>query len=118
MSKFTHRVMSSIDYELVAARRRKNYGLFHAALGATNMMHVSLDDAAVPMVYPYMCPNRNLREVLIKNKIFVARYWPNVLEWTTTDDIDYLFASQMQPLPIDQRYRDKEMETIINILKE
>lgn len=118
MSKFTQRVMSSIDYGLVAARRRENYGLLHAALGVTNIVHVSLDDDAVPMVYPYMSPNKNLREVLIRNKIFVARYWPNVLEWTTADDIDYFLASQMQPLPIDQRYREKEMETIIKIIKE
>lgn len=118
MSKFTRRVMTSIDYGLVAARRRENYGLLHAALGATNIVHVSLDDDAVPMVYPYMCPNKNLRDVLIRNKIFVARYWPNVLEWTTTDDIEYLFASQMQPIPIDQRYREKEMETIIKNIKE
>ena len=117
MSQFTQRVMSSIDYGLVAARRRENYGLLHAALGATNIVQVSLDDDAVPMVYPYMCPNKNLREVLIRNKIFVARYWPNVLEWTTADDIDYLLASQMQPLPIDQRYREKEMETIIKNIK-
>lgn len=117
MSRFTQRVMSSIDYELIATRRRENYGLLHAALGTTNMIHVSLDDA-VPMVYPYMCLNKNLREMLINNKIFVARYWPNVLEWTTTDDIEYLFASQMQPLPIDQRYREKEMKTIIKNIKE
>lgn len=118
MSKFTQRVMSSIDYELVAARRRENYGLLHAALGVTNKMYFPLDDDAVPMVYPYMCSNKNLREVLIKNKVFVARYWPNVLEWTTTYDIENLFASQMQPLPIDQRYREEEMETIINKIKE
>lgn len=118
MSKFTQRVMSSIDYGLVAARRRENYALLHAALGTTNMINVSLDDDAVPMVYPYMCPNKNLREVLISNRIFIARYWPNVLEWTAKDNIDYMFASQMQPLPVDQRYGEKEMRTIINNIKE
>lgn len=115
MSKFTQRVMSSIDYELVAVRRRENYGLLHATLGATNNICLSLDDDAVPMVYPYMCPNTNLREVLIKNKIFVARYWPNVLEWTTECDIEYSLVIQTQHLPVDQRYGNNEMIKIVSL---
>ena len=65
------------------------------------------------MVYPYLVPVNGLREKLIENKIFVARYWPNVLECTNKEDIDYLLAYQMQPLPIDQRYGHEEMDFII-----
>ena len=116
MSKLTQRMMLGIDYEAVAQRRRANYQLLNEALGKENNLELPLEDDAVPMVYPYLAPVKGLREKLIDNKIFVARYWPSVLEYTTPDDIDYLLAYQMQPLPIDQRYGEEEMRQIIDLL--
>ena len=116
MSKLTQRMMLGIDYEAVAQRRRANYQLLNEALGKENNLELPLEDDAVPMVYPYLAPVKGLREKLIDNKIFVARYWPSVLEYTTLDDIDYLLAYQMQPLPIDQRYGEEEMRQIIDLL--
>lgn len=117
MSKLTQRMMQGIDYEMVAKRRRANYQLLQEALSKENNLELPLEDDAVPMVYPYLVPVKGLREKLIENKIFVARYWPNVLESTTPDDIDYLLAYQMQPLPIDQRYGEEEMNEICKIIK-
>ena len=116
ISKLTQRMMQGIDYEAAAHRRRANFQMLHETLGKENNLELHLDDDAVPMVYPYLVPVEGLREKLIENKIFVARYWPNVLDWTTKDDIEYLLAYQMQPLPIDQRYGEEEMKYIINII--
>lgn len=116
MSKLTHRMMQGIDYEGAAQRRRSNYQMLHEAFGKENNLELPLEGDAVPMVYPYLVPVKDLREKLIENKIFVARYWPNVLEWTIKDDIEYLLAYQMQPLPVDQRYGKTEMEHIIDII--
>lgn len=117
MSKFTLRVMQSIDYESVAKKRRENYLYLHEAIGKDNNLDMSLDDDAVPMVYPLLAPFKDLRERLIESRIFVARYWPNVLEWTKKDEIEYSLAYQMLPLPIDQRYDTEEMESLINNFK-
>lgn len=116
MSKLTQRMMLGIDYEAVAQRRRANYQLLNEALGKENNLELPLEDDAVPMVYPYLAPVKGLREKLIDNKIFVARYWPSVLECAKPGDIDYLLAFQMQPLPIDQRYGEEEMGQIIDLL--
>lgn len=117
MSKLTQRMMKGIDYESASQRRRANYQYLHEALGKENNLELHLEDDAVPMVYPYLVPVDGLREKLIENKFFVARYWPNVLEWTTKDEIDYLLAFHMQPLPIDQRYGEEDMKRIISITK-
>jgi hypothetical protein len=117
MSKLTLRMMMGIDYEAAAQRRRANYQMIEKALGKENNLELKLEDDAVPMVYPYLVPVDGFREKLIENKIFVARYWPNVLDWTSKDDIDYLLAYQMQPLPVDQRYGKGEMNRIIEIIK-
>lgn len=117
MSRLTQRMMQGIDYESAAQRRRANFQMLHEALGKDNNLELHLEDDAVPMAYLYLVPVQGLRDKLIENKIYVARYWPNVLEWTTKDDIDYLLAYQMQPLPIDQRYGKDDMKKIIKLIK-
>lgn len=117
MSKLTQRMMQGVDYEAAAQRRRANFQMLHEALGKENNLELQLEDDAVPMVYPYLVSLEGLREKLIENKIFVARYWPNVLDWCVKDDIELLLACQMQPLPIDQRYGEEDMDYMVKILK-
>lgn len=117
MSKLTQSIMQSIDYEAAAKKRRENYLMLQAVLGVENTLALPLDEDVVPMVYPFLTPIKGLREKLIENKVFVARYWPNVLGWTTKDDFEYLLAFQMQPLTIDQRYGEDDMKRIIDIIK-
>jgi len=117
MSNLTQRMMQGIEYKKAAEQRRDNYEQLHTALGKSNDLSIPLEEDAVPMVYPYMAPIKGLREKLIENKVFVARYWPNVLEWTKDDAIEYQLTCQMQPLPIDQRYGKEDMERIIDIIK-
>lgn len=116
MSKMTQRMMQSIDYVTAAKRRRENYQYLHGALGKANNLKFSLEEDAVPMVYPFLSPFKGIREKLIVNKVFVARYWPNVLEWTAKDEIEYLLAYQMQALPIDQRYGKEDMDRILKVI--
>lgn len=116
MSKLTQRIMQSVDYESAAKKRRDNYLYLHEVLGNTNNLELRLEDDAVPMVYPFLSPIAGLREKLIENKVFIARYWPNVLDWTTDKDIEYLLAYQMQPMPIDQRYGKMELDRIIRLI--
>ena len=116
MSKLTERMMRSIDYTAVKERRRENFRLLHEALESSNQMSVELDGEAVPMVYPYMTDKAGLREHLIKNKVFVAKYWPNVLEWTEKKDAEYDMANLMLAIPVDQRYSGTAMNKIIEII--
>lgn len=116
MSKLTQRIMQSIDYNAAAMKRRENYIMLHEMLGEENNLQLTLDDDAVPMVYPFLAPNIGLREKLIEKKIFVARYWPNVLDWTEKGSIEYQLTEQMQPLPIDQRYGEEDMQRIIKVI--
>lgn len=116
MSKLTQRIMQSIDYEVAAQKRRVNYLMLQEILGEDNNLVLTLEEGAVPMVYPFLSPIK-LREKLIANKVFVARYWPNVLDWTNENDIEYLLTSQMQPLSIDQRYSLDDMFRLLDIIK-
>lgn len=116
MSNLTQRMIEGIDYAAVARQRRKNFIQLHKELGSSNSVDLQLEEDAVPMVYPFLTTIKGIRGKLIDNKIFVARYWPNVLEWVSKEDIDYLLAYQMQPLPIDQRYCEEDMKRIVECI--
>lgn len=118
MSNLTQRLMQGIDYKTVAKKRRENFQILHDVFGKKNNLELNLEEDSVPMVYPFFSSDERQREKLIENKVFVARYWPNVLEWTAKDDIEHLLAYQLQPLPIDQRYGEEDMKRIIYIIEE
>ena len=118
MSLQTGTILSYIDYETVIERRRQNFQIVNNALKQKNQLHLpSMDSFVCPMVYPFMTDDTSLRERLIKNKVFVARYWPNILKWCKKEDLEYKLAIQIIPLPIDQRYGKDDMERILEIIK-
>lgn len=117
MSNLTKNLLGSIDFEWSKIKRRSNFETLHSALESSNKLSIpNLDSFACPMVYPYMTNDPNLRKRLISNKIYVAQYWPNVLNWCQEDLTEYKLAANIIPLPIDQRYDEEEMQTIISII--
>ena len=116
MSQLTHRIMSSIDCGGVTERRRQNYQLLDAAIGNDNGITLPLSADVVPMVYPFLTTDQQLRHRLIDNKVYVATYWPNVLDWVNTNSTEYTLTTQLLPLPIDQRYNEEEIQRIIELI--
>ncbi len=115
MSKLTETILQGIDYELSKQIRRDNYVFLNDNLGSENLIHLSLDEESVPLVYPFLTDDISLKQKLIDNKIFVATYWPNVLEWCKENDWESKLTRQTC-LPIDQRYGQDEMTFIIKTI--
>lgn len=117
MSRLTERILRGIDYEKVKKRRIENFLYLDKELGKMNKFQLTLPKNSVPMVYPFLTDNGGyLRSKLIANKIFVAQYWPNVLEWCKQDSIEYKLTSGVVPLPIDQRYSKLYMNEILKMI--
>ena len=116
MSRFTQRAMESIDYAGAAKKRRMNYMQLHDYLKSSNLLNLSMGIEAVPMVYPYLPESVDLRQHLISNKVFIAKYWPNVIGCTKEDSVETKLTKQLLPLPIDQRYGNGEMNEILNVI--
>lgn len=113
MSKLSEAVLAGIDYEAARNRRRENYQQLDAALGSTNQIRLDLEEDDVPMVYPYMAEDRSLKQKLIDNKVFVATYWPNVLDSMNLETVEYRMADYTAFLPVDQRYGVEEMQNML-----
>lgn len=112
MSKLTTRLMRSIDYERVAQRRIDNYNVLRNSLGGR-----VLNNGEVPMIFPYLSDEgQELRNRLISNKVFVAKYWPNVDKWTMQGMIEKELPDRLLAIPCDQRYDKFDMSRILKII--
>ena len=117
MSAFTKDALLHIDYEKIKHQRIRNWNTLNDALVATNQIQTPLtSDFDCPMVYPYMVENGlELRKKLISEKIFVAKYWPNVISYDGFE-FEANLADKVVCLPLDQRYDKEDMNRIIEII--
>lgn len=118
MAFTTQDILQHINYQNVISRRRSNFNYLHKSLGSYNhLVFPDFDSFVCPMVYPFIGRmHDDLRRKLITNKIFVARYWTNVLEWAKPDDFEYALATHLIPLPIDHRYGREDMDRILGVI--
>ena len=116
MSKLTETILAGIDYEAARNRRRENYQRLDEVLGSTNRIHLRMDMDSTPMVYPFLTDDVSLKQKLVANKVFVAVYWPNTKKWCNQYGIEFSCMQGLLPLPIDQRYGEKEMQRIIELM--
>ncbi|WP_157418035.1 hypothetical protein [Aequorivita capsosiphonis] len=118
MSKFTEKILSTVDYDEVKNKRQQNYGSLHREFCSVNKLKLLVLKDEVPLCYPLLLTNgSDIKQKLIDNKIYVPTYWPNVLEWTTPNSFEYNLTKNLLCLPLDQRYGNLEMLKIINVLK-
>lgn len=70
------------------------------------------------MVYPFLCASAELRQALLRERVYVASYWPEVVARKGVSDIECMLVEHAIPLPVDQRYDTGDMQRIIQIIKE
>lgn len=117
MSFKTRRMIENIDFERIKTERRNNFQTLHKALESTNKFVIpELGTFECPMVYPYWTDDTELKLRLIKEQVFVATYWPNVLDWTSADMIEHELAKKLLAIPCDQRYGEEDMNVIIQLI--
>ncbi|MDD4992432.1 MAG: hypothetical protein PHR83_09395 [Paludibacter sp.] len=116
MSKLTKSLLCNIDYEFVREKRIENFNLLHSNLSDVNQLNFQLSNDSVPMVYPYLTDRFDLRQKLIDNKIYIATYWPNILQWCDENQIEYFFTNSIVPLPLDQRFDFDSIKLIIDLI--
>lgn len=119
MSNLTRKLLQNIDYDIVSRKRRENFLFLNDLLGDKNELVVELKENSTPMVYPYLVKDGfYLKENLIKNKVYVATYWPNVLKWCQSNYYEHYITNNLIPLPIGPELSIKDLRYINKILKE
>ena len=121
MSQLTEAILRGKGYAQLLQIRRTNFNYLHSHLQDKNRLSSLLDakmqqSFECPLIYPFFAEDPSLRQKLITEKIFVAQYWPNVLEWCKPEDTEYELTSHIIAIPIDQRYGKEDMDRIINLI--
>lgn len=115
VSRLSEKILKSIDYEYVIEKRNMNFKFINTKIGKTNKLNIDIDSIKGPMVYPFWIENgKFIREKLIENNIFIAQYWPGILNEKNISNLEKDLIENTVCIPIDQRYGYKELETIIN----
>lgn len=117
MSSITSKLLDSIDYESIKNKRRDNYDYLHSYLADINILELPLALNEVPMVYPLLLQKKVDRSKLAENKIYLAKYWPDIEQWMQNDEFELLLTNNLLPLPIDQRYGLNDLDKMMNTLK-
>lgn len=108
MSATTRALLGCCDFQGAAARRRANFAFLHEHLQSSFPFALSEDD--VPMAYPYVSAEPDLRKKLIAQRIFVPLYWPYIADNACP-------VAGILPLPIDQRCGEEDMERIVENIR-
>lgn len=115
MSKLSTKIMESIDFKNIKDKRINNFRYLKKQLSTVNILN--LDNITSTFCYPLLLKNgSSLREKLIFNKIFIPKYWEEVLENQMSNEYDKFLTNNIIALPIDQRYSIEEMKIITNLI--
>lgn len=116
MSNLTERILQSIDYKKIAKQRQNNFNMLHSTLNGLNAIRIKQLNKQVPLSYPFRTSNRNLKQRLLDNKVYVPTYWPNVQNWVRKDSLEYEYSQNIIHLPVDQSLGEIQMSEILNLI--
>lgn len=120
MSSLTRAILKGTDYFSVRDRRLANMKTLHGILGPYNELQIQALTPA--MNYPFLCPDRSLRERLVASRIYVPQLWRETAENEASSQWEKYLSEHLCLLPVDQRYGEADMytigQTVLELIKE
>ena len=115
MSRLTENLLRGIDYSVVEHRRSENFTYLHVLLREKNKLNLTIPTGAY--MYPFYCENGAMvRKELQAKKIYIPTLWPDVFDVCKSNTMDYDYAMNILPLPVDQRYTIEDLKYMIKLL--
>ena len=117
MSRLTQNLLKGIDYSFVKNIRTQNFEYLHSKLKTINKLNLCIPQGA--FMYPlYVDNGKELKKKLIENKIFVPTLWADTFDVAAKRSVCWMYAENIVPLPVDQRYDIEDMKTMVNLIGE
>lgn len=117
MSRLTSKLLRSIDYEYIEAKRVRNFNFLNSLFKEINLLKIESNTFNVPMVYPLLINKTGIKEFLISKKIYIPTYWKSVLGNKDVGGIEKFLANNLLALPIDQRYDKEQLDVLYSFIK-
>lgn len=117
MSRLTENLLRSIDYETIAQRRQENFEYLNVML--CNLNGLKVKNIYGAFMYPLLVENgTEIRRALQKKKIYIPTLWPNVIEECKNSSLEYHYAADILPIPVDQRYDKEDMKYLAEVIED
>ena len=112
MSKLTHELLDSFDYDSIIKKRRDNYNYSRSLFDDINKIDIKLigDIEAAPMGYPLWIDNIEIIPEFHNNHIYQARFWEYLIDEKQSKTMEYHLAKYMALICTDQRYGKEEID--------
>ncbi|HIO03834.1 MAG TPA: hypothetical protein EYN14_18080 [Alphaproteobacteria bacterium] len=118
MSSLTERLLHSVDYEAAKTIRARNARYLHDRLAKYNQIDLTFNEDTAPLCYPFLPKVKAAsRSDLISNRVFVPRYWPEVLARVGEDSFEWRLVTNGLFLPCDQRHTESDMDRLVSLLE-
>ncbi|KAE8759820.1 hypothetical protein FSO04_11980 [Paraburkholderia madseniana] len=113
MSQLTRRMLASVDYDSVRARRVANFAYLREKLQRYNRFTFHDSETAVPLCYPFFGAPSGLREALRAQRVYTPGYWPDVAAAEGVPDFESDLPDSTLFLPCDQRLTRADLAPIV-----
>lgn len=117
MSELTTKLLKSFDYEKIKNNRLSNFKYLSDNLDEYNMFKFNITEEDVPMYYPFLTENKDLRKDLISNHIYLQECWRDIESKCSPNMYEMYLKKNLYLLIIDQRYNLDDMKKQVNIIK-
>lgn len=119
MSLLTSRLLSSIDFGWVRTRRDTNFCFLHSRLSTFNEMLIGETSVRGALCYPLLVSRgEGLRNELVRNRIYTARYWPDCRQRTDELSVERRMCDLLIAIPCDQRYGIDELQRVVDVVEQ
>ena len=116
MSIITKNLLQSIDYQKIKEIRLENYKYLDHQLESINKLDVKAVEG--PFAYPLLIENGGqLRKKLVEQKVYVSTLWDETLNICEDNELEYEYAKNIIPIPVDQRYDTEDMKYIVSLIQ-
>ncbi|MBQ6275438.1 MAG: hypothetical protein IJK62_01870 [Bacteroidales bacterium] len=122
MSLFSYRLLNAEDVQKNQSKRFANYKYLLDNLIKVNKCKIVCSNmyevTSAPLYFMFYSENRsNLQKKLAEQHIYAPILWPVVYDEVLVDDTTKFIYENILAIPIDQRYDEKDMEKIVELIE-
>ena len=116
MSELTKKILLSVDFQLHREMRNANFSFLADSFHMINKYSFNSYDG--PMAYPLWIENGGLiKKRLKESKVYIPTLWPNVLNSTEEDSIEFDMVNNILPIPVDKRYSYTSLREVVTLIR-
>ena len=122
MSLFSYRLFKGEDFQKNQSKRFANYKYLLDNLIKVNKCNIVCSNmyevTTAPLYFMFYSENRsNLQKKLAEQHIYVPILWPVVYDEVLVNDAVKFIYENIFAIPIDQRYDEKDMEKVVELIE-